>query len=53
MLISKTFYIQGGPGTLNTCFEAVKNKTPLVVIDGTGQAADLIAYAWNYMHSYG
>jgi hypothetical protein len=43
--------IQGGPGTLKTALEATKAGTPLVVIDGSGQAADVLAYAWNFRHS--
>eukprot|EP00053_Salpingoeca_punica_P025338 m.16890 g.16890 ORF g.16890 m.16890 type:complete len:1448 (+) comp7747_c0_seq1:367-4710(+) len=46
-----TLVIQGGPGTVNTCYNSVMSKTPLVVIEGTGQAADCIAYAWMMLHS--
>ena len=30
---------------------AVKEKTPIVVVDGSGQAADVLAYAYNFMHN--
>lgn len=34
----------------STARDAVKRGTPLVVINGTGQAADIIAYAWEFLH---
>lgn len=40
----------GGPGTLDTAYNATKAGTPLVVVDGTGQAADILAYAYRYYH---
>lgn len=46
-----TIVIQGGIGTLDTAYSAVLAETPLVVIDGSGQAADILAYAWNFTHS--
>lgn len=46
-----TIVIQGGPGTLKTALSAVLAGTPIVVIDGSGQAADILAYAWNFLHS--
>ncbi|ESO93554.1 hypothetical protein LOTGIDRAFT_161660 [Lottia gigantea] len=38
--------LQGGPGTYQTIHGAIKNKTPTVVIKGTGGAADIIAQAF-------
>ena len=35
--------VQGGLGTLETCYNYLKNGTPLVVLKGTGRAADWIA----------
>lgn len=46
-----TVVIQGGPNTLKTAVESVKAGNPIVVIAGSGQAADILAYAWNYLHS--
>eukprot|EP00043_Microstomoeca_roanoka_P012869 m.125275 g.125275 ORF g.125275 m.125275 type:complete len:1533 (-) comp15614_c1_seq2:98-4696(-) len=46
-----TIVVQGGPGTLQTALQAVRQKTPLVVVDGSGLAADLIAYAYNFLHN--
>jgi hypothetical protein len=43
--------IQGGPNTIGTSSEALKKGTPLVVIEDSGGAADVIAYAWNFLHS--
>lgn len=48
-----TIVVQGGPGTLGTCLNSVKNDTPLVVVEGTGRAADVIAYAWHFLHGEG
>ena len=42
---------QGGPGTINTTLEASKVHTPIVLIDGSGQAADALTYAWRYLQS--
>jgi hypothetical protein len=57
-----TIVVQGGPGTIKCVFvlppsnrrtarDSIANGTPLVVIRGSGMAADLIAYAWEYLHS--
>eukprot|EP00050_Salpingoeca_kvevrii_P002038 m.185860 g.185860 ORF g.185860 m.185860 type:complete len:1506 (-) comp10522_c1_seq1:295-4812(-) len=46
-----TVVVQGGPGTLQTAHDAVKNGTPLVVVQGTGKAADVLAYAWEFLHA--
>jgi hypothetical protein len=43
--------IQGGPNTIGTSFQALNKGTPLVVIEDSGGAADVIAYAWNFVHS--
>eukprot|EP00054_Salpingoeca_dolichothecata_P012515 m.69394 g.69394 ORF g.69394 m.69394 type:complete len:1427 (-) comp19982_c0_seq1:42-4322(-) len=42
--------VQGGPGTIETVRKAVEAKTPVVVIEGTGKAADLLAYAYRLLH---
>ena len=42
--------VQGGPGTLATILEAIKTTTPVVVVKGTGGAADAVAgylAGWN------
>eukprot|EP00049_Salpingoeca_infusionum_P018811 m.358873 g.358873 ORF g.358873 m.358873 type:complete len:1618 (-) comp18327_c0_seq1:37-4890(-) len=46
-----TIVIQGGPGTLKTAYVAVTNGTPIIVVDGSGLAADVLAYAYNFLHS--
>jgi transient receptor potential cation channel subfamily M protein 2 len=46
-----TIVVQGGPNTVITARDSVKAGCPVVVIDKTGQAADLLAYAWNFLHS--
>ncbi|XP_030642340.1 transient receptor potential cation channel subfamily M member 2-like [Chanos chanos] len=35
--------LNGGPGTLNTIYNAMLNKTPCVVLGGSGRVADVIA----------
>ena len=37
--------LEGGPNTLQTAHGAMKKKTPVVVLAGSGRAADLIAKA--------
>ena len=39
--------VEGGPGTIDTVENALKNGTPCVVIEGSGRAADVLAYAVN------
>eukprot|EP00049_Salpingoeca_infusionum_P008437 m.138586 g.138586 ORF g.138586 m.138586 type:complete len:1531 (-) comp14013_c0_seq4:2142-6734(-) len=46
-----TIVVQGGPGTLNTAIASVEVHHPIVVIDGSGLVADLIAYTYNFLHS--
>ena len=41
--------LEGGPNTIVTMAEAIKNGVPAVVIDGSGRAADVVAYAYNHM----
>ncbi|KAK0151528.1 Transient receptor potential cation channel subfamily M member 2 [Merluccius polli] len=35
--------LDGGPGTLNTIFNAMLNGTPCVILEGSGRIADVIA----------
>ena len=37
--------IQGGPGTVKTVLECLKQGTPCVIVNGSGKASNLIAYA--------
>ena len=37
--------VEGGVGTIDTVWNALKNNTPCVVIKGTGRCADLLAFA--------
>ena len=37
--------VEGGPGTIDTVRHALLNGTPCVIIDGSGRAADVLAYA--------
>ncbi|XP_052803928.1 transient receptor potential cation channel subfamily M member-like 2 isoform X2 [Mya arenaria] len=36
----------GGPGTLKNVYQAILNNTPIVVVNGSGRAADILAYAY-------
>ncbi|XP_023594837.1 transient receptor potential cation channel subfamily M member 2 isoform X2 [Trichechus manatus latirostris] len=35
--------LEGGPGTLNTIYNAITNGTPCVIVAGSGRVADVIA----------
>ena len=39
--------LEGGPGTLETVKSAIQSGTPAVIVDGSGRAADILAYAYN------
>ena len=41
-----TLVIEGGINTLVTALEGMRKKTPVVVIQGSGRAADLLAWAY-------
>ena len=43
--------IQGGPGTIKTALNAKRRATAIVIIEGSGKAADLLSYAWAFLHS--
>jgi len=42
--------VEGGPVTLKIVEEAIESNTPVVVIEGSGRMADVIAYAWRYLN---
>ena len=44
--------VEGGAGTVKTVWNALKNNTPCVVINGTGRAADLLAFAVKMKEKY-
>ncbi|GCC19199.1 hypothetical protein chiPu_0018262 [Chiloscyllium punctatum] len=37
--------LEGGPGTLNTIYNAMSNGTPCVIVEGSGRVADVLANA--------
>ncbi|CAH1774148.1 unnamed protein product [Owenia fusiformis] len=39
--------LEGGPGTLETVKSAMQNNTPAVIVEGSGRAADILAYAYS------
>ena len=42
--------IEGGPGTLDTVKKAIECRNPVLIMEGSGRAADALAYAWRYLH---
>jgi len=38
--------LEGGHMTLNTAYQAIKTETPVLVLAGSGRAADFIASAY-------
>ena len=38
--------LEGGHMTLNTAYQAIKTETPVLVMAGSGRAADFIANAY-------
>ena len=40
--------LEGGPNTVRTMCELIKKKIPAVVVDGSGRAADVVAYAYSH-----
>ena len=42
--------IEGGPITLSIVEHAIKKGMPVIVLEGSGRCADVIAYAWRFMH---
>ena len=40
--------LEGGPNTVLTMCELIKKKIPAVVVEGSGRAADVIAYAYSH-----
>eukprot|EP00041_Stephanoeca_diplocostata_P033837 m.1128893 g.1128893 ORF g.1128893 m.1128893 type:complete len:1486 (+) comp24414_c0_seq2:267-4724(+) len=42
--------IEGGPVTLQIAETAALSGKPVVIVEGSGRAADAIAYVWRYLH---
>lgn len=40
--------LEGGPNTVQTMYELIKKKVPAVVIDGSGRAANVVAFAYSH-----
>ena len=38
--------VEGGPNSIKQACEAVKNGTPIVIVDNSGRAADALAFAF-------
>ncbi|XP_041459667.1 transient receptor potential cation channel subfamily M member-like 2 isoform X2 [Lytechinus variegatus] len=44
--------VQGGPNTIQTAYEAIRNGTPVVIVAGSGRAADIMSYAFQHTKEY-
>ncbi|XP_028517955.1 transient receptor potential cation channel subfamily M member 2 isoform X2 [Exaiptasia diaphana] len=40
--------LEGGPNTVQTMYELIQKKVPAVVIDGSGRAANVVAFAYSH-----
>lgn len=38
--------VEGGPGTLKTVYNSVLHNNPVIIVKGSGRAADIMAYAY-------
>lgn len=45
--------VEGGPNVILWVWETVKNKEPVVVCEGTGRAADLLAFTYKHLEDGG
>ena len=45
--------VEGGPVTLQMAQQSITSLQPIVVLQGSGRCADVIAYAWRYLHDRG
>ena len=39
--------VEGGPNTIQQAYEAVEHDFPVIVVDESGRAADVMALAFN------
>ncbi len=40
--------LEGGPNTIMTMAEAIKKGVPAVIVDDSGRAANVVAFAYNH-----
>ena len=52
-IFSIQLVVEGGPVTLQLAEESIAHRQPVVVMQGSGRCADVIAYAWRYLHDRG
>eukprot|EP00041_Stephanoeca_diplocostata_P039357 m.1618112 g.1618112 ORF g.1618112 m.1618112 type:complete len:2175 (-) comp25376_c1_seq2:5314-11838(-) len=50
VIFSVLLVVEGGPVTLQVVQKSIATRTPVVVIEGSGRVADVISYAWRYLH---
>lgn len=42
--------VEGGPITLSIVEHAIRQGMPVIVLEGSGRCADVISYAWRFLH---
>lgn len=42
--------VEGGPITLSIVEQAIRTAMPVIVLEGSGRCADVISYAWRFLH---
>jgi len=52
-IFSVVLVVEGGAVTSEVCMSAFRRRIPVVVVDGSGRFADLLAYAWRLLHEPG
>lgn len=50
MVYAVMLVVEGGPNTLQNVQNAVDAKIPVVLVEGSGRAADLLAFAYRLLH---
>eukprot|EP00736_Rhodelphis_marinus_P000051 Rmarinus@m.15301 len=43
--------LNGGPGTIETVYQSIKQNTPVVTLVESGKCAQFVALAWRHMHA--
>ncbi len=49
-IYSVLLVVEGGPVTLQVVQKSIENNLPVVVVEGSGRAADILSYAWRMLH---
>ncbi len=49
-IFSVQLVMEGGPVTLKQAEHSIQDRQPVVVMEGSGRMANVISYAWRYLH---